>query len=272
MKPLLEAAFLTLCLSPLLALAISFSSTDAQQDLTTELSKDWGKNPTSNVHLDLREMDRKKAGGSTRVTYHMETSGFPGEKAYTVWMRQSVDQKIVRFISGYSADASGKLVCPPEPQAGTSSSDDMPIPCTKLSMPLEQFPFSIGHYHKGEPLSLAVVSTDGAVKAFVTAYPFPIQVRDGNCSLTVELKDHQGHSFMIHGEGFDQGEEIKFAATSGKEEIHGTQQASPQGEISHLLLPGVKGKHSGPVSFTATSTSCSPNVTFEWGSAAMKIQ
>jgi hypothetical protein len=69
MKPLLEAAFLTLCLSPLLALAISFSSTDAQQDLTTELSKDWGKNPTSNVHLDLREMDRKKAGGSTRVAW-----------------------------------------------------------------------------------------------------------------------------------------------------------------------------------------------------------
>ena len=251
---------------------MSVRSTEAQQDPTTELSKHWGEDATPNVRLDLKEADRKKGDGFTKIVYHLETSGFLAEKTYTVWMKQSVDQKIVPFISGYSTDASGKLVCPPESQPSASVTGDMPIPCAKLPMPLEQFPFSIRHYHKGEPLNLAVISTDGVVRAFASAYPFPIQARDGKCSLTVELKDIKGNLFMIRGEGFDPGETVKTVSTSGKEEIDDSQQASPQGEISTLLLPGVKGKQSGLVSFTATGASCRSSVTFEWGRAAMKIQ
>jgi len=251
---------------------VSVRSTEAQQDPTTELSKHWGEDATPNVRLDLKEADRKKGDGFTKIVYHLETSGFLAEKTYTVWMKQSVDQKIVPFISGYSTDASGKLVCPPESQPSASVTGDMPIPCAKLPMPLEQFPFSIRHYHKGEPLNLAVISTDGVVRAFASAYPFPIQARDGKCSLTVELKDIKGNLFMIRGEGFDPGETVKAVSTSGNEEIDHSQQASPQGEISTLLLPGVKGKQSGLVSFTATGASCRSSVTFEWGRAAMKIQ
>lgn len=270
MKKVAISVVLTLGLSPLLAPAVDFRSSKAQQDPTTELSKHWGEDATPNVRLDLKEADRKKGGGFTKVVYHLETSGFPAEKTYTVWMKQSVDQKIVPFISGYSTDASGKLVCPPESQPSASVTGDMPIPCAKLSMPLEQFPFSIGRYHKGEPLNLAVVSTDGAVKVFASAYPFPIQARDGNCSLTVELEDTSGNMFVIRGDGFEPGETVKTSSTWEPEA--GSQHASPEGKFHAAIRPAMKGKGSGSATFTAVGNSCHPSVSFEWGKAAMKMQ
>jgi hypothetical protein len=272
MKQLPVSVFLTLSLSPVLALAVSPWSTEAQQDPTTELSKHWGEDSIPNVRLNLKEGDRKNGGGFTKVMYHLENSGFPAGKSYTVWMKQSGDQKIIPFISGYSADASGKLVCPPEPQPNAPNSSDLAIPCAKLSMPLDQFPFGIGHYHKGEPFDLAVVSTDGAVRAFARAYPFPIQAHDAKCSLTVELRAADGNYFLIQGAGFESGEDVKIVSTSGKEVIGDSQKVSPQGEFSTTVLPAVKGKDSGSFNFTATGASCRPSVTFEWGRAAMKIQ
>jgi len=255
-----------------LALTTRLWAGHARQDLAQELKSHWRENPAPKVHFELKEAEREKRGATTHVAYHLETSGFPVEKSYTVWMKQSGDQKIVRFITGYSADASGKLVCPPESQPTASNSSDLPIPCAKLSMPLEQFPFGIRNYHKGEALDLALVSTDGTVRAFAHAYPFPIWAQDGKCSLTVELQDPEGKFFTVLGEGFDLGEKVKISATSGKEIKEDSQQASPDGQLRALLAPRVIGKESGFATFTAIGNSCHPTVTFEWGKRAMKIQ
>jgi hypothetical protein len=259
----------------LLVLTVVFmwALTAAAQDMAQELSKKWGLSPTPNARLELQETERKKDRGSTEITYRLETSGFPVGMNYSIWMRQSGNQKTFPMFTGYSADSTGKLVCPEEssqPQAVPPG--QTPAQQKANCEPLTQFRLTIGHYHKGEPLDIGAVSADGTVRAFAHTFPFPILSRDGRCSLTAELETPTGTFFVIYGEGFDPEETIKDSTTSGKEAIQGTLQASQQGNFHAGLLPAVIGKDSGEVTYTAAGASCHPSITFQWGKAAMKVQ
>src|SRR5208282_6822504 len=67
--------------------ASSQASSGTVQEMARELSAptNWGQNPASNARLELKESERKKAGGSTKISYHLESSGFPAGKTYTLW-------------------------------------------------------------------------------------------------------------------------------------------------------------------------------------------
>jgi formylglycine-generating enzyme required for sulfatase activity len=265
-------------MAPTQAGASSQAAPGTVQDMARELSAaptNWGQNPTSNARLELRESERKKArvdclvACSTKITYHLESSGFPAGKTYTLWTMQSGDQKVFPFDGGYSVDASGSLVCPEKSEQG----GPVPgvAPC-RPSAPLERTVLTFGNVAKGEPVDFAVVSTDGTVRAFARAYPFPIQAQDGKCTLTVELEDSKGTSFIIRGTGFGPSENLKTSSSFGKDAIEGTQQASPQGELAVAIHPELPGKHSGSATFAAAGNSCHPTVTYEWGKAATKAQ
>lgn len=276
----------TACLSLLYAIALSARlwASNATQDLAQELKVHWKENPAPNVHFELKEAEREKQGGTTHVAYRLETAGFPAGKTFALWIRQSGNQLIFPVLGNYGADSNGKLVCPdelPDAKSVVNSGADKekaaepqpPAPGEKKlgCMSLVEFRFHVQRYHKGEPLDLALVSTDGTVRAFAHAYPFPIWAQDGKCSLTVELNDPEGKFFTVLGEGFDPGETVKISTSSEKETKEDSQQASPDGGLQALLAPRVIGKESGSATFTAIGNSCHPKVTFEWGKRAMKI-
>ena len=130
----------------------------------------------------------------------------------------------------------------------------------------------IDGYHKGEPMDYAIVSTDGAVRAYARGYPFPIQAQDGKCMLTVEMENSIFTSFVIRGAGFGPNEKVATSSSFGGEAAIGTQQTSPQGEFAVPLRAEMPGKNSGSATFTATGNSCHPSVSYDWGKAATKVQ
>jgi hypothetical protein len=229
----------------------------------------WGYDPAPGAHLELKETERKTVKGHTELTYFLEASGFPPGGPYVLWHMQSGDHRVRSFanLTGYTAGEDGKLGCPPPPPAA----GPQPSPGAHC-ISLEKLTIRIAEYHKGEPMDYAIVSTDGAVRAYARAYPFPIQAQDGKCTLNVEMENSNFTAFVIRGAGFEPIEKIATSSSFGGEAAVGTQQTSSQGEFAVALRAELPGKNSGSATFTATGKSCHPSVTYEWGKAAMKMQ
>ncbi len=252
--------------APSQAPASSQGTPTAAQDTTPVVYANWGYHPAPGARLTLMEAGRKNGRHGTIITYHVESSGFPAGKTYSLWMMLSGDHKTKALLFGYLANATGALICPGQSQPG-----DPPVKDSHC-YPLERAVFDVDNYHNGEPVDFAIVSTDGTVRAYARAYPFPIQSQDGHCSLHVELETTKFTSFMIRGAGFDPGESVTTSSNFGKDATPGIQQASSQGEFAAEVNADVPGKNSGSATFAATGKSCHPTVTYEWGKAAKKVQ
>jgi hypothetical protein len=236
------------------------------QEIARELSANWGQNPAPDARLALKEAARKNGRHGTVITYHAESSGFPTGKTYALWIMQSGDHKTFPLLHGYLANATGTLVCPGQSKPGDPP--DRSVHC----YPLELASLDVDNYHSGEPVNFALVSTDGTVRAYARAYPFPIQAQDGKCTLYVEVDNSKLTTFVIRGVDFEPNDNIKTSSSFGKDATEGKQQASPQGEFAATVHADSPGKNSGSATFTATGHSCHPTVTYEWGKAAMKVQ
>ena len=238
------------------------------RQLAQELAANWGKNPTANARLELKEVGRKMVRSHTEVTYILETAQFQQGNSYALWEMLSGDQRIFPLMGGFSADATGALICPAVPQPGSFA----PIgsPCMPARTLEKSVVLTFSTVHRGEPFDFAVVSADGTVRAFAHTYPFPITAQDGKCTLVAEFEDSKITSFVIRGTGFDPGEVVKTSSSFGNDATAGTQEASPQGEFVAALRADLPGKSSGAASFAATGNSCHPTVTFEWGKVAVK--
>ena len=226
----------------------------------------WGYHPAPGARLTLREAARKNGRHGTVITYHVESSGFPAGKTYSLWMMLSGDHKTRFLLSGYLANATGALVCPGQSQPG-----DPPVKGSHC-YPLERALLDVDNYHKGEPVDFAIVSTDGTVRAYARAYPFPIQAQDGNCTLQVELENTKFTSFVIRGTGFEPGENVTTSSSFGGDPTAGTQLASAVGEFAAHVDADLPGKNSGSATFAATGKSCHLAVAYEWGKAAKEVQ
>jgi hypothetical protein len=226
----------------------------------------WGYHPAPGAHLELKEAERKQGRHGATITYHLESSGFPAGKTYSLWMMLSGDHKTRVLLSGYLANATGALVCPGQSQPG-----DPPVAGSRC-FPLERASLDVDNYHNGEPVDFAVVATDGTVRAYARAYPFPIQAQDGKCTLNVNLENTRFTSFVVHGSGFEPGENVTTSSSFEKDQTAGTQLASVLGEFATEVHADVPGKNSGTATFAATGKSCHPSVTYDWGKAAKKVQ
>ncbi|MGB2590625.1 MAG: hypothetical protein WAJ96_08240 [Candidatus Acidiferrum sp.] len=238
----------------------------AAQDNTPINFSSWGSHPAFGARLTLKEAGRKNGKRGTAITYHVESSGFPAGKIYTLWMMLSGDHKTRPVLTGYLANGTGALVCPGQSQPG-----DPPVPHSHC-FPLERASLDVDNYHNGEPVDFAIVSTNGTVRAYARAYPFPIQSQDGKCSLNVELENTKFTSFVVRGAGFEPGENVTTSSSFGNDATSGAQLASTQGEFAAEVNADASGKNSGSATFAATGKSCHPTVTYDWGKAAKKVQ
>ncbi len=175
---------------------------------------------------------------------------------------QSGDHKTYPIQGPYSVDATGKFVCREQTQPAHSH----------CLVALEKVRNSVDNYHKAEPLDYLMVSLDGTVRAYARAYPFPIQAKDGKCTLTVELENTKFTSFVIRGAGFEPDEKVMTSSSFGNDATAGTELASSQGEFAAPVHADLPGKNSGSATFAATGHSCHPTVTYEWGKAAKEVQ
>lgn len=242
------------------------SAADAVKDSTPVSHEHWGYNPAPEAHLEVKEVQRGPSPKGTKITYHFASSGFPEGKSYTLWLMESGDQRTFPLMAGYAADATGRLVCPEQAQAGA------PVPGKSHCIPFENIQMEVDGFHNGEPLDYAIVSTDGMVRAYAQTYPFPILAQDGKCTLHVQLDNKRFNMFTILGEGFEPNEQVATSSNFGNGASEKSSAASPQGKFAVISLINVPGKNSGTATFSATGSSCKIAVSYDWGKAASKVQ
>jgi tetratricopeptide (TPR) repeat protein len=199
-----------------------------------------------------------KQGGK----YHATASGFPSGKTYSLWSMLSFGNRW-EFLTGFTADSAGKIVCTAEPDVRDSQE---PLRC---SGPLEKVAPEIMRPAKGEPISLALVSLDGTVRAFAKAFPRPIEDSDNSCHVWLEILTGAGDLFAARGEGFQPGEVVQtiseFEGIRHQREI----TTDAEGRFKQLLNPWVEGeKKEGKARYKVMATGCKLQLKYGWGRKA----
>lgn len=240
------------------AAAVTETAAETATDHTPINLQTWGYNPVPGVQLTLKEESRTSTGKGTKVIYNVDTVGFPAGKSYSIWMMESGDYKTFPVFSGYTVDASGHLVCATDPGHKAYCFNEVKV--------------DTHDYHKAEPINIAVISTDGTIRAYVKTYPFPVQAQDGDCTLTVTMANKKATLYNIVATGFVPGEQVTVTTTAGKTETK-TKTINDKGNFAYIIdYDHGMGSNSGSETFTAAAKSCHPTVTYDWGKAGMKVQ
>lgn len=136
----------------------------------------------------------------------------------------------------------------------------------------EHVRLSLYDFAKGEPMEYALISADQAVRAFTRVVLFPIEAKDGECVLSVQLGSREGDLFLVMGRGFEPEGDVTIESHSNGEVLRDRSRLSRDGKFATVVAPPVEGRHSGKASFTASGKGCNPTVEYEWGPPALKKQ
>ena len=195
----------------------------------------------------------KKEGIHSEVIYRLEVSGLPQGKKYSVWFKEFAGSAVELRIE-FKSDGSGRFYSEKK----------------KSKLYLDEMTIAALDYSKGEPFEVAVISSDKKIKTFAKAYPIPIEAREGNCRIWMELISPDGNAFVVQGEGFQPEKELTTTSRSDGEVIESKVKVGSDGTFGAGLLPAVEGKKSGTASYTVVSGSCSLTLEYEWGAAAFE--
>ena len=257
----------------------------------------WGP-PMSSAGLSIAlvETNRSKnADGSTDITYHLTGTGFtPGDHLTLVrWPLNTESQAV---MSGLTLNPNGVAICPPPPPANAPSAPTPqgapPAPkapaCSTTMQPNQ--PLEIhATAAAGEPIRVALLDNDRNRGAAVTIVPFPIANQSESCRLQVILGIKDATMVLVEGSGFPPNTPLKVESITGGETRTLHPNTSAQGGFILADLPAVKSETSGETTVRfagvthmpsledsktppAADPTCTPSVTFHWGTGAYKLQ
>lgn len=229
--------------------ANSMPQTQARQDHWDE------KFNTPGAILVLKEIGRDHVNGRTVVTYNLFASGLPHDTSYILWTR----------LVGRA----------PQPAADTLLDNEGKV-LSQLAEPerhLPEDPVNLKVFAgKGEPKQFALISKDGRFRVFAEVIPFPIEVSDGPCHLSVVMRSENYYAISIHVAGLQAHDELTVASESDGEQMQNRAEATGLGMYDSALFPAVKGKHSGTVRFAVKSKSCKLGIELPWGEGSYELQ
>lgn len=190
------------------------------------------------------------------MTYRLLASGYPIGKTFSLWAYSPLEEA-VKIIDGFYVDDSGEMMGGSfQPDSGTSA--------------LEKTDFHAFDHQLGEAFTLGLISDDSTVQAYAKAFPIPIEDRQGNCHLYVELMTGDRTAFAAFGEGFFPNEELVIESRSDGEVIDSVHYADQNGNFAEYVFPEIIGKIGGVASYHVTGESCSVKVEYDWGSTRTK--
>ena len=210
---------------------------------------------TPGTWLRLVETVRQKTPGTVEVDYRLEGGGFPRGKVYRLW-QMSLAGPREALCGALVADATGALV-PDEMSAYQE---------TSLCPPLAQIELGAYEYLPGEPYRVAITSTDDSVRATATAFPFPIEGRDGAHRLLLELTSADRRSFTVWGTGFRKDESLRTSMATPGGTYEGAAFSDAQGNV-RILLNAPPNETGGAVTYEVRGAAGAPKLTYRWGSA-----
>lgn len=234
---------------------LAFSTVSAHDDHTLD-----PRDATPGLGLSMTEVDRPSA--SPAVRYRLHTSGFPRGVVFNVWA-QHFGQPFRSVASGFEVEDSGALV-----SSRRGQRDPGPQPSVTRQNP-GGITFGPGPYPRGAVWRVALVSADGALKAFGAAIPHPITARQGACSISLELVSYRGHHFVATGAGFVAGDDIITESRYAGRVTQKRQQVSPLGLLPLDVIAHQPTDGDGSARYTVKGRSCELSVEYNWGRAAL---
>ncbi len=228
--------------------------------------------PKGRLERALFERARQLQGQSAGsvVTYRARTSGFPLGKIFTLWL-ESAGLEPVAASTGWIADPTGAIVCGDTGPSGARTPPGVATCASQFraGIPLADVTFGASRHSPGESFRVALTATDGTVRAYAAALPFPLERTSGGCRVWLErLEDPARHAFAARGEGFHPGETVRFASRVGKEAVSESLPVEAHGTLKPFVYaPGPKKKRGGLATVTFEGRSCRCELTVPWGDA-----
>lgn len=206
------------------------------------------QDPPSGARLIFQEKSRDASPSGDFIKYVLRTDGLPESKSYSL---------IGKWMNGKTGPVPEELHIDKAGRVMRKDGDELEL--------------VLGGTFPGEFIRFALVSADGAAKAFGEITPVPIEaVGKGGCRLLVKPMSIKGEVFSIIGAGFKPDEKIKAVATSSGEKMNSPIE-NKGGNLKLVLFPAVVGRTGGNASLTASDSSCSVTVHYAWGDAMTKL-
>jgi hypothetical protein len=216
-----------------------------------KIHRAWGPvTSTPNMSLTLAESSRSTEG--IRMTLH--TTGLPAGKTYSLVSWTITEKNPVTLMDGVTVDASGLAICAGTP--GTCKGDKADDPIDLVLRPIA-----------GEPVRLALISSDQSIKVLANTVPIPLRGADQGCTLDAVLLSPGAEVVWIEAAGFIPKGTITVRSSSEGELRGDDKKANADGSFRTAILPYVEGLSHGVVTVTLKSGKCSPSVKIPWGPA-----
>ena len=202
------------------------------------------------IGITLKERSRKKVRGLTEICYQLAASGLSPENTYrvTMWPYANLaeNRPEALVVDDANALASGEL---------------------ELTLNL-----CFDRYMKGEWCSFTFSSKDGTQVASTKAYPFPLEARQGNARIWLEMLPPAGRRFAAFGEGFQPDEVLTCVFYMDGKETRRVVTADAEGRLGAAIIPLLVIHDDGICRWSLTCESGTLTVPFASGPTALELQ
>jgi hypothetical protein len=244
---------LRIFLAPLAASVLLAQSSTTPEQLAqrvTSMHDAWGPRASSpNISLTII----KESQTGTDFRYGLRAMGIPDGSVFTLMSWPVTQREPAQVLQGVTFNGEGVAVCAGRP--GTCG--DPATPNDPIHIPFRPVP--------GEPIRLAVVSSDGSMKAFAKIVPLPLQGEDKACRVNASLLTPGAELLFIEGTGLAANSELTMRTDSEGERHDFKGKADAQGRFTSALLPHKQGLTHGTVNILLKGSTCSPAVSVPWG-------
>lgn len=239
-----------LSLAASVALARTTYTPEQLAQRLTAMHEAWGpRASTPNVSLTIVEESRTGAD----FRYALRATGIRSGTVFTLMSWPVTQRGPAEVLQGVTFDDKGMAIC--AGRAGTCGNPAFPN--DPIHIPFRAVP--------GEPVRLAIVSSDGLIKAFAKIVPLPLQGENKGCRVSATLLTPGAELLFIEGTGFTPNAELTMSTESEgeKHDLKGKDDA--QGRFISALLPFKQGLTRGTVKILLNGGGCSPAVSVPWG-------
>ncbi len=210
----------------------------------------WGPRASS-PNSSLTFVEESRQGADFR--YGLRATGIPPGSIFNLVAWPVTQREPAEVLQGVTFDAQGIAVCAGRP--GTCG--DPANPNDPIHIPFRPVP--------GEPIRLAIVSSDGSIKAFAKITPLPLQGDDKACHVNATLLMPGAVLIFVEGTGFPSNSELTMSTDSEGEKHDLKGKVDTQGRFTLGLLPYKQGLSRGTVKIVLKGIACAPSVSVPWG-------
>jgi hypothetical protein len=208
---------------------------------------------TPGIQIELIELPAGQSGGA--VQYRLRSTGVPRDVTFDVWAKD-FRQPFREIAAGFRINAAGALV-------SIDFNGSRP-------QRLDAMALGPGPYPLGAAWEVALVSSDRTITAFARVIPRPIVVRDGPCTVFLELASARGERFVASGTGFVPGDDVivesQFSGRVNRRQVRITAEGMlPPDDISHAPIGSDRSAR-----YAVKGRACEVTLEYRWGAPALQ--